>query len=194
VNFDIVIAGVGGQGVLTLASILARAARADGLEAKLSEVHGMAQRGGSVLAHLRIADRPVQSPLIPTGSAHLLLATEPLEALRHLALLDPSATVVSTLDARRDIAGYPDEGELLDRLRGLPSVRLVEAARQAREAGAPKGANLVLLGTAVSHLPVREESLERAVAQTFGDRGREQVEPLLAAFRAGRARVDPVSV
>jgi indolepyruvate ferredoxin oxidoreductase beta subunit len=185
---DVILAGVGGHGVLSLGVVLAAAARAEGHEVKLSEVHGMAQRGGSVLAHLRIADAPIESALIPEGSADLLLATEPLEALRYLHLLAPEGTVVTSTDPVRNIDDYPDEAVLSKRLEALPSRVLVAAEQLAKEAGVRQAANLVVAGAAIDRLPIEPETMEQVIGETFGRLGERIVEANVSALRAGRER------
>ncbi len=96
-KLDIIICGVGGQGVISVASIIAKGAIKAGFQTRQSEVHGMAQRGGSVLAHLRIADETIESDLIPRQSADLILSTEPIESLRYLEYLKQSGTLITSV-------------------------------------------------------------------------------------------------
>jgi indolepyruvate ferredoxin oxidoreductase beta subunit len=190
VKFDIVLAGVGGQGVLSLAAIIGNAAVAEGLQAKQSEVHGMAQRGGMVHAHLRLSDRPIESDLIPIATAELVLGMEPLEALRHATWLDPSGTLITAAEPVRNIPDYPDLERLLAQLRALPHARVIEAERLAYEAGDPLAMNTVLVGAASDLLPFGVDALERAVERVLGRKGADVVRINLAAFRAGRAALD----
>lgn len=184
-KLDVVLAGVGGQGVLSLAALLAQAARAEGLEVKLSEVHGMAQRGGTVLAHLRLSDQPIHSPLIAKGTARLLIATEPLEALRYLELLAEDGVVVSATDPNRNIPDYPEIETVLDGLERA-GAELVEAAALATEAGARKASNVVLAGAATPLLPIRAVTFEEVIKDGFANRGEAMVAANLEAYRRGR--------
>lgn len=185
-RYDILLAGVGGQGVLTAAALIAGAAVREGHVVKQSEVHGMAQRGGSVSAHLRIADEPIWSDLIPRGRAHLLVSAEPLEALRYLEHLAPDGAVVSDSEPVHNIPVYPD----LDRLRGALLSRgrvvLVDAGRLAREAGLPQAQAVVLTGAAAAFLPLRPEAIEEQLRAVFELRSPRVLEANLRAFRAGR--------
>lgn len=183
---DIVLAGVGGQGVLSMAALIGRAAVAQGLHAKQSEVHGMAQRGGAVQAHLRLSDQPIASDLIPLGTADLVLSLEPVESLRYLAWLSPAGSLVTSANAFVNIPDYPDVESVLARVRSLPHAVVVEAERLADECGAAQAVNTVMVGAASHVLPLAAESLERAVRDTFAPKGERLLAANLAAFAAGR--------
>jgi indolepyruvate ferredoxin oxidoreductase beta subunit len=185
-RFDILFAGVGGQGVLSMAAIIGRAAMAAGLSAKQSEVHGMAQRGGAVQAHLRLSDGAIESDLIPLGGADLILSLEPLEGLRYLDHLSPAGTLVTSSSPLINIPDYPDPAELLQRIRALPRALLVDAERLAEDAGDVQAANTVVVGAASRLVPLPAEALERAVDGTFRRKGELVLRVNLAAFRAGR--------
>ncbi len=184
-NFDIMLAGVGGQGVLSLAALIGRAAVAEGLQVKQSEVHGMAQRGGAVLSHLRLADGPIASDLIPLGTAHLILSMEPLESLRYLDYLSPAGAVVTAAEPFVNIPDYPSGDEVLAELRRLPRSVVIEAERLAREAGDVLSKNTVMVGAAAHLLPLRRESFDGAIRQTFGAKGERALQVNFAAFAAG---------
>lgn len=186
---DIVLAGVGGQGVLTIAAIIAAAAREDGLHVKQGEVHGMAQRGGAVQANLRIADHPIHSDLIARGDADLVLSMEPLESLRYLDYLGPQATVVTSTDPVKNIDTYPPLEEVLGDLRRLDRVHLVPTAVLAKQAGSPLASNVVLVGAVAHLLPVQPDTLERFIRLMFERKGERIVDANLKAFRAGRDAV-----
>lgn len=185
-KFDIVLAGVGGQGVLSMAALIGSAAVAEGLHAKQSEVHGMAQRGGSVQAQLRIADRPVESDLIPRGTADLILSLEPVEALRMLDALSPAGAVVTAAATFANIPDLPEPESIRRRIEALPRGLAVDADRLAEEAGDAQTVNTVLVGAASAFLPLRTESLQEAVRRTFARKGEAVVATNLAAFAAGR--------
>lgn len=185
-KYDIVLCGVGGQGGISVSVVIARAAMAAGLRVKQSEVHGMSQRGGEVLAHLRLSDSEPASPTIPLGSAALILSFEPLEALRYLPWLSKeSGTVVSAIAPLKNMAGYPETEKVLAELKALPRAVLLDADALAREAGNVKAANMVLVGAAAKYLPVKPEALEKAIAELFGRKGEAVVEANLKAFRHG---------
>jgi indolepyruvate ferredoxin oxidoreductase beta subunit len=185
-KYDIVLAGVGGQGVLSMAAIIGRAAILEGLAAKQSEVHGMAQRGGAVQAHLRLSDGPIASDLVPLGTADLVLALEPVESLRYLQYLGPDGSVITAASAFVNIPDYPEVEQVLARVRALPRGTVVEAERIATEAGDLLAVNTVMVGAASTLLPLRYESLEQAVRQTFAPKGERVLAVNLAALAAGR--------
>jgi indolepyruvate ferredoxin oxidoreductase beta subunit len=185
VKLDVILAGVGGQGVLSVSAVIAGAVARLGWHVKQSEVHGMAQRGGAVLAHLRMADRPVHSDLIPRGSADLILALEPMESLRYLEYLSPTGTVATDVEPVRNIDDYPDLDGLLDAIRSTPSSILVEATRMAKGAGNVKVANMVMVGAVAHFLPVSLDALEAEIEATFGRLGEKVLAANLDAFRRG---------
>ena len=186
-KFDIVLAGVGGQGVLSMAGLIGRAALAEGLFVKQSEVHGMAQRGGAVQAHLRLSDRPVESDLIPRGTADLILSLEPVESLRYLASLSPNGALVTSSAPFLNIKDYPHIDSVLATVHTLPRAIVVEADRIALEAGDTLTVNTVMVGAAARLLPLRLESIEKAVRDTFSRKGEAVVASNLAALRGGEA-------
>jgi indolepyruvate ferredoxin oxidoreductase beta subunit len=185
-TFDIILAGVGGQGVLSLSSIIAAAALDEGLSVKQSEVHGMAQRGGAVTAHLRLADHPIESDLIPLGCASMILSLEPLESLRYLEYLAPDGTVITAMQPVANIPAYPSLDALRDAISTLPNSVLVDAAGLARLAGLGKATNMVMAGAAAPLLPIRLATLERSIEARFARKGRTVVDQNLAALRSGR--------
>ena len=187
---DVVIAGVGGQGVLSVAAIIAGAAQRQGLEVKQTEVHGMAQRGGAVQATLRISSGRVASELIPRGTAALILGLEPVEALRYLEYLAPDGVLLTAADPMTNIADYPPLGDVHAAVAAVGG-HLVEAFRLAKEAGSPRSANVVMVGAASRYLPLSVADLEAAIGDAFAAKGSRLVEVNLIAFRAGRAALAP---
>ena len=185
-KFDIILAGVGGQGVLAVGAIIASSAMKEGLAVKQAEVHGMSQRGGAVLASLRLADGPIASDLIPLGGASMILSMEPLESLRYVRYLSPSGAVITSTNPLVNIPDYPDLDELLGRIRALPAARLVDGERLAREAGSARATNMVMVGAASHRLPVKVDTLEHFIRTVFAPKGDRVVETNLKAFRAGR--------
>ncbi|MDR2483692.1 MAG: indolepyruvate oxidoreductase subunit beta [Treponema sp.] len=183
---DIILAGVGGQGVLSIAAIIARAAAAGRLTVRQSEVHGMAQRGGAVLAHLRLADGPVFCDLVPQGGADMIIAMEPLESLRYAQWLAPDGALISAEEPLVNIPNYPEIHEVLQAIRRFPLFRLVQAAALAKEAGLPKAVNMVMVGAASPFLPLSAETLETTIAGAFAGKEPAIAQANIAAFRLGR--------
>lgn len=188
---DIVLAGVGGQGVLTAAGILAEAARRAGFTVKQGEIHGMSQRGGAVTANLRMADGPVASDLIPRGRASMILSLEPLEALRWLPYLSYSGVMVTSSNAVENIPDYPPMSEVLLALGRLPQAVVVDADPLARAAGSGHANNVVMLGAAAGFLPFRPSLLRGVVGELFGARSERLRDVNLKAFDAGQAAAVP---
>ena len=184
-KFDIILAGVGGQGVLSISTVIAGAAARLGWQVKQSEVHGMAQRGGAVVAHLRMAEGPVHSDLIPRRTADLILSLEPMESLRYLEYLGPTGTIATATEPVRNIDDYPDLDELLDAIRAMPSHILVKASELATQAGNVKAANMVMMGAVAHLLPVGGDALTAEIRRVFVSE--KVVEANLAAFRLGEA-------
>lgn len=186
---DIILAGVGGQGVLSLATVIAAAAMKDGLHVKQSEVHGMAQRGGAVMSHLRLSSEPIASDLVPRGSADLIISMEPLESLRYLGYLHDGGWVITSSSPVENIPDYPGTDGLLRQIRSLPHAVVVDAEGIAKKAGSARAANTVLVGAAAHLLPVRFETIEEFVASVFRRKGSAVVKTNVQALRAGRALV-----
>ena len=185
-NFDIVLAGVGGQGVLSLSGIIASGAMKEGLFVKQSEVHGMSQRGGAVLANLRLSDKPIASDLIPRGRAAMILSMEPLESLRYVSYLSTEGTLITSTTPMVNIPNYPDLEGLLEQIRGIPQAILVESDRLAKSAGSAKAANMVIVGTASHLLPIKVETMKHYIENVFKKKGEKIIEANLKAFSAGR--------
>jgi len=185
-NFDIVLAGVGGQGVLSLSGIIASGAIKEGLFVKQSEVHGMSQRGGAVLANLRLSDKPIASDLIPRGRAAMILSMEPLESLRYVSYLSTEGTLITSTMPMVNIPNYPDLEELLGQIRGIPQAILVDSDRLAKSAGSARAANMVMVGAASHLLPVKVETMKHYIENVFKKKGEKIIEANLKAFSAGR--------
>jgi indolepyruvate ferredoxin oxidoreductase beta subunit len=188
-NRNVILAGVGGQGLLALAAVIGEAARTLDLDVKQAEVHGMAQRGGVVQSHLRYADRPLRSNLVRAGTADLILALEPMEALRYLPYLAPTGAVVSSTAPLVNVPDYPEEDDVLAEIEKLPVHRLVDAGGLAKQAGALQASNMVMLGAGSPFLDLPEEALIGAVRSFFADKGDPVVETNVRAFRLGLAAV-----
>jgi indolepyruvate ferredoxin oxidoreductase beta subunit len=190
-KYDMILAGVGGQGVLSIAATIALAAVSEGLRIKQAEVHGMSQRGGAVESHLRLSDRPIFSDLVPEGQADMILAMEPMEALRYVPFLCPEGVIVTDSAPVINISDYPDPEEVLAAVRAFPRAHLVDATEIARGIHNLRGSNMVLLGAASLFLPLSIQALETAIEQMFIRKGAAVVEKNIEAFRAGRQVIQP---
>ncbi len=183
---DIILAGVGGQGILSIAYVIDNAALADGLSFKQAEVHGMAQRGGAVQSHMRLSDGTIWSDLIPKGGADMILSVEPLEAVRYFDYLRPDGIVVTSSTPYRNIPDYPDVDKVLEAIRKAPRSVVVDSEKLAKEAGTVKAQNIVLLGASSSFLILKEGSLLRTIDALFRGRGLPVLEANLRAFDLGK--------
>jgi indolepyruvate ferredoxin oxidoreductase beta subunit len=177
---------VGGQGVLSIAAIIAQAAHTAGFVVRQSEVHGMAQRGGAVLAHLRIADAPISSDLVPQGGADLIISMEPLESLRYAAWLCPEGALVTAAEPFINISDYPDIADITTVIERFPQYRIVKAAELARKAGHIRSLNMVIVGAASPFLPIAPEIIEDTITAMFAAKAPEAAAANQAAFRLGR--------
>ncbi len=184
---DIVLAGVGGQGILSIATVIGLAAVSNNLYIKQAETHGMSQRGGAVQSYLRLSDKPIFSDLIPSGEAQLILSVEPLEALRYLNYLSADGYVITSTTPFINIPDYPDTDELLTHIGNLPRVVAIDAENVAKTWGNVKSSNMVMLGAASPFIELPFQSLEQAIRDFFARKGVEIVAVNLIAFRAGRA-------
>ena len=184
---DIILAGVGGQGILSIANIIGYAAIKNGLNLKQAEVHGMSQRGGDVQSHFRLADHEIASDLIPMGKADLIISVEPMEALRYLPWLNNEGWVITNDQPFINIPNYPDQAKLADTLNKLPRKVVIDADRIATDLGSARSANMVILGAASPYIQLDFTTIENAVAEVFARKGEAVVETNLACLRAGRA-------
>lgn len=183
---DIILAGVGGQGILSIAAIIGTAAVNRGLYVKQSEVHGMSQRGGDVQSHLRLSSRPIASDLIPTGAADMIISVEPLEALRYLPWLKKDGWIITNTKPFVNIPNYPPVEEVLATIASKPRQIMMDADALAAEIGSARSANMVILGASTFCIDIPFEELEQAIHQVFGRKGEDVVNANLAALRAGR--------
>ena len=185
-KYDVILAGVGGQGVLSVAAVIALGAKKNGLSVRQSEVHGMAQRGGAVQAHLRLSDRTIVSDLIGKASADMILSMEPIESLRYLEYLRAEGVLITSSDPVKNIPNYPDLEGIYARIRSLPSGRLIGAAELAQAAGSARSTNMVMVGAASAYLPIREGNLLAAIEELFSRKGEKVVEVNRKAFQKGK--------
>jgi len=183
---DIILCGVGGQGILSIATIIGEAATKAGVNLKQAEVHGMSQRGGDVQSNLRLSTEPIWSDLIPQAGADVVISMEPMESLRYLAYLSPKGTIVTSSKPFINIPNYPDEAALNAELDALPSVAKLDIETVAKDCGNARGANMVLLGMAAPYIEILSvEQLRNAIATVFARKGEAIVESNLKAFDAG---------
>lgn len=184
---DIILAGVGGQGILSIAFVIDNAALKEGLTFKQAEVHGMAQRGGAVQSHLRLSQNEIYSDLIPRGEADMILSVEPLESLRYLEYLSPQGIVVTSRSPFVNIPDYPDIDKVLSQVQKVKNKVIVDSQRLAQDAGSSKAQNMVMLGAASHHLILNTDSLKEYIRVLFKPRGEKLVDLNLKAFELGRA-------
>ena len=186
-KIDIILSGVGGQGILSIASIIGYAALKKGLTLKQAEVHGMSQRGGDVQSHFRLADHEIASDLIPQGQADLIISVEPMESLRYLPWLSKDGWLITNDQPFVNITNYPDMEKIYAELEKLPNKVVISADKMAKELGSARSANMVILGAASPHIDIPFEDIENAVADVFARKGEDIVNVNLACLRAGRA-------
>ena len=183
---DIILAGVGGQGILSIATALGEAALADGLLIKQAETHGMSQRGGAVYSHMRISDQPIASDLIPGGTADLILSVEPMESLRYLPYLSETGYLVTNTTPFINIPNYPEIEKVMEEIRKFPRYIAIDADAIAREVGSTRASNMVMLGAASPFIDIEFSKIENGIRTIFGRKGEEVVNMNLDALRRGR--------
>ena len=187
---DIILCGVGGQGILSIATIIGEAATAAGLNLKQAEVHGMSQRGGDVQSNLRLSTDVIYSDLIPLGEADVIISMEPMEALRYLPYLSKEGAVVTSSQSFVNIPNYPEATAIDAELAKLPKVAKLDIEQIAKEVATVRSANVVLLGMAAPYIGILStEELRSAVVRVFERKGEAIVEANLKAFDAGVAAV-----
>ena len=183
---DIILAGVGGQGILSIATVIGSAALEQGLYIKQAEVHGMSQRGGDVQSHLRLSTDPIHSDLIPHGGADLIVSLEPMEALRYLPYLAQDGWIVTNSVPFQNIPNYPEIIRVLDALHRLPRAIVLDADATAKEMKSPRSANMVLLGATSSVMGLlNPDKLRDGIRRIFARKGDAIVDANLKAFDAG---------
>ena len=183
---DIILCGVGGQGILSIATVIGQAAVSAGLYIKQAEVHGMSQRGGDVQSNLRLSDSEIYSDLIPRGKADMIISMEPMEVLRYLPYLSEDGVVVTSSKPFVNIPDYPEEAALMAELEALPNIVKMDIEEMAREHKMAKGANMILLGMAARHIGILSPGqLRDAIASIFSRKGEAVVESNQKAFDLG---------
>ncbi|MEW6508065.1 MAG: indolepyruvate oxidoreductase subunit beta [Bacteroidota bacterium] len=182
---DIILSGVGGQGILTIAAIIGYAALEKNLFVKQSEVHGMSQRGGAVQSHLRISEKEIASDLIPYGEADLIISVEPMESLRYLPFLSNDGWIITNTTPFVNIPNYPDLETLIAKINSYKNVIAINADEIARKVKAPKSSNVVILGAASQFLEIPLENLISGITTLFGRKGENIILANINALNAG---------
>lgn len=183
---DIILSGVGGQGILSIATIIGEAATRLGLTLKQAEVHGMSQRGGDVQSNLRLSDQPIASDLIPLGMADIILSLEPMEALRYLPYLSKEGWIITSSAPFINIPNYPDTEQLMQELNSLPHVVALDVDAIAKENNMPRCGNVILLGAAAVFLKIIDtDELYHSIERIFRSKGEAVVEMNHRAFKIG---------
>jgi len=183
---DIILAGVGGQGILSIAAIIGLAAMKKGWFIKQSEVHGMSQRGGDVQSHLRISDKYIWSDLIPQGEADIIISMEPMECLRYVNMLKEKGWLITNSQPFQNIPNYPDTKDIEAEIKKLKNHIIIPATQIAKEINTEKSVNVVILGAAYNYLGVEEEFLIEAIRTLFTKKGESVVNQNINAFEAGK--------
>ena len=183
---DIILAGVGGQGILTIAAIIDQAAMFNNLFIKQAEVHGMSQRGGAVQSHLRISDTEIYSDLISMGTADMIISLEPMEALRYMPFLSNKGVIITATKPVINIGNYPDENKIIDEIKNSGiNYHLLDIESLAQKAGNLRTRNVVMVGAAYKYLGIPQDLLEKSIRQLFAAKGDEIVSQNLKAFKLG---------
>ena len=189
-KYDIILAGVGGQGVLSVAAVISMAAMKDGYTLRQSEVHGMAQRGGAVLAHMRISRSEIASDLIPRGCADVVLSMEPMESLRYVDYLKPEGSLISAAAPYENIPDYPNLDDIHNQIKSLKQSRIIDAKALAKEAGTMKAVNMVMVGALSNKMDINKESIVEAIKELFAAKGEKIIEANLKAVELGLAQMN----
>ena len=182
---DIILSGVGGQGILSIATVIGEAALNDGLFIKQSEVHGMSQRGGDVQSNLRISSDPVASDLIPKGKADIVISLEPMEALRYVEYVSPTGWIITNSAPFVNIPNYPEIDTVIAELKKFPRVIILDIDAIAKEEGMPRAGNIILLGAASKYVGIDYQKLEDGIRRIFARKGDEIVDMNIRALKIG---------
>jgi len=183
---DIILSGVGGQGILSIAATIGTAALQSGLYMKQSEVHGMSQRGGDVSSNMRVSDKPVASDLIAKGKADVIISVEPMEALRYISFLKPDGWLITNSKPFNNISNYPDIEEVYKEIKKVKNHIIVDADTIAKELKSIRSSNIVMLGAASPYIDMDYESFKKALQTIFGSKGQDIVDKNILALDKGR--------
>ncbi len=184
--YGVIVAGVGGQGAITVAQLLLGAVWRSGYYCLQSEVHGMSQRGGAVNAHVVFDSEPVTSPIIEEGTADVLVGIEPLETLRYVGMMKEGAVIVSSKSPIKNMASYPEESQVFSELEKVPNMELVDTEGYAKELKNRHAGNVILLGMASKNLPIELDTWKSVIAERFQAKGEEVINKNIEAFEFGR--------
>ena len=187
---DIILAGVGGQGILSIAATIGMAALNNNLHLKQAEVHGMSQRGGAVQSHFRVSSKPIASDLIPKGACDIILSVEPMESLRYIDFLHKDGWIITNSTPFVNISDYPDVDQILAKIKERKNTIILDADKMAKEIGSPRSSNIVTLGAASPFIDIPFEAFEEAIKLIFQKKGEKVIEANIQALRAGRAVAD----
>jgi len=190
---DIILAGVGGQGILSIAATIGMSALANNLYLKQAEVHGMSQRGGAVQSHFRLSSKPIASDLIPKGACDIILSVEPMESLRYVDFLKKEGWIITNSTPFVNIPNYPDVDEVIAKIKERKNVIILDADKIAKEIGSPRSSNIVTLGAASPFIDIPFESFEEAIRLIFKKKGDQVINANIEALRAGRSVADAMS-
>ena len=182
---DIILSGVGGQGILSIAAVIGQAALEEGLYMKQAEVHGMSQRGCDVQSNLRLSDKPIASDLIPLGQADLIISLEPMESLRYLPYLKKDGWLVTNSQPFINIPNYPEIEKVNEALDALPNKVVLDVEAIAKDAGSARASNIVMLGAAAPFIGIEFDKIAEGVKSIFARKGEEVVNLNLKALKAG---------
>jgi len=192
-NVNMILAGVGGQGILTIATILDLAASQQQLHIKQSEVHGMSQRGGAVVSHVRISDNPIYSDVIPKGKADIIISLEPLESLRYLPFLKKDGWIITNSEPFLNINDYPKMDDLINEIKKIKNHLIINSDEISKKCGTSKASNIVMLGAASNQLPISENTLLKTINKLFKAKGERIIKLNLEAFNAGKQAVTKIN-
>lgn len=185
-KYDIILAGVGGQGILSIAKVIGDAALAADLYLKQAEVHGMSQRGGDVQSHLRLSDKEIFSDLVSINGADIILSVEPMESLRYLPYLSANGRLITNSTPFNNISNYPEDKDVVDEIKKVEGSILINADAIAKDLGNPRGMNMVMAGAASYFMEIPFEKFEIGIKTTFASKGEDIIEKNLSCLRAGR--------
>jgi len=190
---DIILAGVGGQGILSIAASIGQAALKNKMHVKQAETHGMSQRGGDVVSHLRISDKPIFSDLIPKGKADLIIAVEPMEGLRYVPYLSENGYLVTNTTPFKNIIDYPPIEGILEQIQKVPNLISFNADQIAADLKSKRSSNMVMLGASSPFLNgISFEVLQEGIREIFGQKGDEIVALNIKAFASGKEQSDKI--
>lgn len=186
---NIILAGVGGQGIVTISVVIVNTAIKQGLEFRQAEIHGMSQRGGAVESHIRLSDKEIYSDLVAKGNADLIIAVEPLEALRAVDYLSDKGVIITNTECVKNIADYPAEEEIIKMLSAIKNTVLtVDAKTAAKDAGNLRAQNIVMAGAASKYLELDENFMRESIKELFTSKGQKIIDTNLLAFEAGKSK------